>query len=94
MMNNIEAIEEVIKFMYEHMQYAEFNTKSDHCSNCGFDGEMFINDKLEFECPQCGCTDRTKLTVPRRTCGYLGTYEAGWNDGKMAEIKNRVVHLY
>ena len=94
MLHNIEGIKSVMKYMYEHMQYAEFNTKSDYCAECEFEGEMIINDDLEWECPQCHCKDITKLSIARRTCGYLGTGEAGWNDGKMKEIGNRVVHLY
>ena len=92
MTNNLEAIESVIKFIYEKMQYAEFNTKSDYCSNCGFDGEIKLNSDDQWECPQCHCIDLTKMTVTRRTCGYLGQNE--WNVGKTKEIGERVIHLY
>ena len=91
MQNNIPALEEVVKFIYENIQYAEFNTKSDFCHECGFDGEIVINDDNEWECPNCGNKDRSKLTVVRRTCGYLG--ENFWNVGKTKEIKQRVLHL-
>ena len=91
MKNNIEALEELVKFIYENIQYAEFNTKSDYCHVCGYDGEIIINDQNEWECPQCGNKDHSKLTVVRRTCGYLG--ENFWNVGKTKEIKNRVLHL-
>ena len=94
MNHNIEAIEEVIKFMYENMQYAEFNTKSDYCSCCGYDGEIVLNDDDVWECPQCKNTNTAKMSVVRRTCGYLGTAENGWNIGKTREIDERVVHLY
>ena len=91
MQNNIPALEEVVKFIYDNIQYAEFNTKSDYCHVCGFDGEIKVNDDNEWECPQCGNKDRSKLTVVRRTCGYLG--ENFWNVGKTKEIKQRVLHL-
>lgn len=92
MTNNIEAIESVIMFIYEKMQYAEFNTKSDYCSECGFDGEIKLNEDDQWECPQCHCTDLSKMTITRRTCGYLGQNE--WNVGKTKEIGERVIHLY
>ena len=91
MRHNLPALEEVVKFIYDNIQYAEFNTKSDYCQCCGYDGEMVINDKNEWECPQCGNKDRAKLNVVRRTCGYLG--ENFWNVGKTKEIKSRVMHL-
>lgn len=91
MRNNIEALEEVIKYIYDHIQYAEFNTKSDYCHECGFDGEIIINDDNEWECPNCGNKDHAKMNVTRRTCGYLG--ENFWNVGKTKEIKARVLHL-
>ena len=91
MKNNIEALEELVKFIYDNIQYAEFNTKSDYCNVCGYDGEMIINDQNEWECPQCGNKDHNKMSVVRRTCGYLG--ENFWNTGKTKEIKNRVLHL-
>lgn len=88
---NLEAIEEVIKFMYDNIQYAEFNTKSDFCHSCGFDEEIIINDDGEWECPQCHNKDHAKMNVTRRTCGYLG--ENFWNEGKTKEISKRVLHL-
>ena len=91
MRNNLQALEEVVKFIYDNIQYAEFNTKSDYCQVCGYDGEMIINDKNEWECPQCGNKDHSKMNVVRRTCGYLG--ENFWNVGKTKEIKSRVLHL-
>ena len=91
MQNNISALEEVVKFIYDNIQYAEFNTKSDFCHVCGFDGEIIINDNNEWECPNCGNNDHSKMTVVRRTCGYLG--ENFWNAGKTKEIKQRVLHL-
>ena len=91
MRHNLPALEEVVKFIYDNIQYAEFNTKSDYCQCCGYDGEMVINDKNEWECPQCGNKDKAKMNVVRRTCGYLG--ENFWNVGKTKEIKSRVMHL-
>ena len=91
MQNNLEAMEELVKFIYDNIQYAEFNTKSDYCHECGFDGEIIINDNLEWECPNCHNKDKNKMNVTRRTCGYLG--ENFWNVGKTKEIKSRVLHL-
>ena len=91
MRNNLKALEEVVKFIYDNIQYAEFNTKSDYCHECGYDGEIVINDNNEWECPQCGNKDHNKMNVTRRTCGYLG--ENFWNEGKTKEIKSRVLHL-
>lgn len=91
MRNNLEALEEVVKFIYNNIQYAEFNTKSDYCHLCGFDGEIIINDNLEWECPQCHNKDHSKMNVTRRTCGYLG--ENFWNVGKTKEINERVLHM-
>ena len=91
MRHNTEALEEVVKFIYDNIQYAEFNTKSDYCHVCGFDGEIAINDDNEWECPVCHNKDHGKMTVIRRTCGYLG--ENFWNVGKTKEIKARVMHL-
>ena len=91
MSKNLEAMESVVKYIYDNIQYAEFNTKSDYCHVCGFDGEIKINDNLEWECPNCGNKDRNKMNVTRRTCGYLG--ENFWNVGKTKEIKSRVLHL-
>ncbi len=91
MEKNLDALETVVKFIYDNIQYAEFNTKSDYCHVCGFDGEIIINDDNEWECPNCGNKDHSKMTVVRRTCGYLG--ENFWNAGKTKEIKQRVMHL-
>ena len=89
--HNLTALEDVVKFNYENIQYAEFNTKSDYCQVCGFDGEIIINDDNEWECPCCHNKDQRKMNVTRRTCGYLG--ENFWNVGKTKEIKARVLHL-
>ena len=91
MRNNLAALEELVKFIYDNIQDAEFNTKSDYCHVCGYDGEIIINDDNEWECPQCHNKDRKKMNVTRRTCGYLG--ENFWNVGKTKEIKSRVTHL-
>ncbi len=91
MKNNLTALEEIVKFIYDNIQYAEFNTKSDYCHCCGFDGEIIINENNEWECPQCGNKDHSKMNVTRRTCGYLG--ENFWNVGKTKEIKSRVLHI-
>ena len=91
MEHNLEAMEEVVKFIYDNIQYAEFNTKSDYCHVCGYTGEIMINDDLDWECPNCHNKDKTKMNVARRTCGYLG--ENFWNVGKTKEIKARVTHL-
>lgn len=91
MRHNLPALEELVKFIYDNIQYAEFNTKSDYCHLCGFDGEIEINDNFEWQCPSCGNKDHNKLNVTRRTCGYLG--ENFWNVGKTKEIKARVLHL-
>nr|WP_330393451.1 anaerobic ribonucleoside-triphosphate reductase [Anaeromicropila populeti] len=91
MRHNIEALEDMVRFIYDNIQYAEFNTKSDYCHECGYDGEIIINDELEWECPQCHNKDQAKMNVTRRTCGYLG--ENFWNVGKTKEIKSRVLHL-
>ncbi len=91
MRHNLEALEDVVKFIYDNIQYAEFNTKSDYCHECGFDGEIIINDNGEWECPVCHNKDHKKMNVTRRTCGYLG--ENFWNVGKTKEISSRVLHL-
>ena len=91
MNHNLEAMKQLVTFIYDNIQYAEFNTKSDYCHICSFDGEITINDDLEWECPQCGNKDKDKMNVTRRTCGYLG--DNFWNDGKTQEIKSRVLHL-
>lgn len=91
MQNNLPALEMLVKYIYDNIQYGEFNTKSDYCQECGFDGEIILNDDMEWECPQCHNKDHNKLNVTRRTCGYLG--ENFWNTGKTKEIKSRVLHL-
>ncbi len=91
MRHNLTAMEDVVKYIYDNIQYAEFNTKSDYCHVCGFDGEITINDDNEWECPVCHNKDQRKMNVTRRTCGYLG--ENFWNVGKTKEIKARVLHL-
>ena len=91
MNHNVEAVEQMIRFIYDNIQYAEFNTKSDYCHVCGFDGEIIINEHNEWECPQCHNKDKQKMNVTRRTCGYLG--ENFWNEGRTKEIKSRVLHI-
>lgn len=94
MQNNLEAVLQVMKFIYDHIMYAELNTKSDYCQVCGWDGEIQIaeeNGKLIWKCPQCGNTDQDKMNVARRTCGYIGTQF--WNQGRTQEIRDRVMHL-
>jgi ribonucleoside-triphosphate reductase len=91
MNHNLEALRQLINFIYHNIQYAEFNTKSDCCHVCHYEGEIIVNENLEWECPACGNKDKGKMNVIRRTCGYLG--DNYWNEGKTAEIKNRVLHL-
>ena len=91
LIHNTEAILEVIKFIYDHLIYGELNTKCDYCHECGFDGEILINDNLEWYCPNCGNKDHNTLNVARRTCGYIGSQF--WNKGRTQEIKERVLHL-
>ncbi len=91
MRQNLEAMEDIVGFIYDNIQYAEFNTKSDYCHVCGYDGEIIVNDDIEWECPVCHNKDQRKMNVTRRTCGYLG--ENFWNVGKTKEIKARVLHL-
>ncbi|MCI8578392.1 MAG: anaerobic ribonucleoside-triphosphate reductase [Lachnospiraceae bacterium] len=91
MQNNLPAMETMVQYIYDNIQYAEFNTKSDYCQECGYDGEILINEDMEWECPQCHNKDHSRMNVTRRTCGYLG--ENFWNDGKTREIKSRVLHL-
>ena len=94
MQNNLDAVLEVMKFIYDHIIYAELNTKSDYCQVCGWDGEIEIveqDGKLIWRCPKCGNTDQDKMNVARRTCGYIGTQF--WNQGRTQEIKDRVLHL-
>ena len=89
--NNIDAVLEIINFIYENIMYAELNTKSDYCQECGYDGEIMIDEDLEWFCPNCGNRDHDKLNVARRTCGYIGTNF--WNKGRTQEIKERVIHI-
>ena len=93
--DNSQAIEELIRFIYDNIMYAEFNTKADYCAECGYEGEMVLEDigsgEQDWACPNCGCRDHKKLTVVRRTCGYIG--ENFWNVGKTKEIGSRVLHL-
>ena len=91
MQNNIPALEELVKYIYDNIMYAEFNTKSDFCHVCEFDGEIIVNEDNEWECPNCGNKDHDKMNVTRRTCGYLG--ENFWNVGKTKEIGSRVLHI-
>ena len=91
LMGNIPAVLSVIKYIYDNIQYAEINTKSDYCHACGYDGEIMIDENLDWYCPNCGNADKSKMNVVRRTCGYLG--ENFWNRGRTEEIKNRYVHL-
>ena len=94
MQNNIEAVLQVMRFIYDNIIYAELNTKSDYCQKCGWDGEITIKEqdgKLVWTCPQCGNQDQDTMNVPRRTCGYIGTQF--WNQGRTQEIKDRVLHL-
>ena len=89
--NNIEVVEQLIEYIYNNIMYAELNTKSDYCQKCGFDGEILLDDNLEWYCPQCGNRDHRTLNVARRTCGYIGTNF--WNKGRTEEIKERVLHI-
>ena len=91
MNNNIEAVLSVMQYIYENIMYAELNTKSDYCQCCGYNGEIQIDGKLIWKCPNCGNTDQSKMNVARRTCGYIGTQY--WNQGRTQEIKERVLHL-
>ena len=94
MQGNIPAVLAVMEYIYDHIMYAELNTKSDFCHECGYDGEILVRDvdgKLVWECPNCHNRDQTKMNVARRTCGYIGTQY--WNQGRTQEIKDRVLHL-
>ena len=95
MQQNIDAVLQLMQFIYDHIMYAELNTKSDYCQCCGYDGEIEIREdedhKLVWTCPNCGNTDQAKMNVARRTCGYIGTQY--WNQGRTQEIKDRVLHL-
>ena len=89
--NNLEIVLQVIQFIYDNIMYAELNTKSDYCQKCGFDGEILIDENLEWYCPNCGNRDHNTLNVARRTCGYIGSQF--WNKGRTQEIKERVLHI-
>ncbi len=89
--NNLDVVMEVIKFIYDNIMYAELNTKLDYCQECGYTGEILIDDDLEWYCPNCGNKDHDKLNVARRTCGYIGSNF--WNKGRTQEIKERVIHI-
>ena len=89
--NNLDTVMEVIKFIYDNIMYAELNTKSDYCQECGYTGEILIDDDMEWYCPNCGNRDHNKLNVARRTCGYIGSNF--WNKGRTQEIKERVIHI-
>ena len=96
MQDNIPAVLSVMQYIYDNIMYAELNTKSDYCQVCGYDGEIKIveeevSGKLIWECPHCGNRDQNKMSVARRTCGYIGTQF--WNQGRTQEIKERVLHL-
>ena len=94
MQSNLDAVLSVMRFIYDNIMYAELNTQSDYCQECGFDGEIEIveeDGKLVWKCPNCGNTDQSKMNVARRTCGYIGTQY--WNQGRTQEIKERVLHL-
>ena len=95
MQDNLEAVMQVIRFIYDNIMYAELNTKSDYCQVCGYDGEIQIVEddagKLVWECPNCKNRDQTKMNVARRTCGYIGSQF--WNQGRTQEIRDRVLHL-
>ncbi|MGN1269552.1 MAG: anaerobic ribonucleoside-triphosphate reductase [Clostridia bacterium] len=89
--NNLEVVLQIIQFIYDNIMYAELNTKSDYCQKCGFDGEILIDDNMEWYCPSCGNRDHNTLNVARRTCGYIGSQF--WNKGRTQEIKERVLHI-
>ena len=89
--NNLDVVKQLIQFIYDNIMYAELNTKSDYCQKCGFDGEILIDEKFEWYCPNCGNRDHNTLNVARRTCGYIGTNF--WNKGRTNEIKDRVLHI-
>jgi len=94
MQQNIDAVLELMQFIYDNIMYAELNTKSDYCQECGYDGEIEIRErdgKLVWVCPNCGNDDQNKMNVARRTCGYIGSQF--WNQGRTQEIKDRVLHL-
>ena len=92
MEDNLEALSQIVEYMYDTIQYAEINTRNgDVCGNCGYEGEIKTDENGKWTCPKCGCTDTRKLTVVRRTCGYIGSNF--WNFGKTMEINNRVYHI-
>ena len=91
MQQNIPAVIAIIQHIYETIMYAELNTKSDYCQVCGFDGEILLDESLEWYCPNCGNRDHKKMNVCRRTCGYLG--DNFWNRGRTQDINDRYIHL-
>ena len=95
MQNNISAVLSIIKFIYDNIMYAALNNKSDYCHECGYDGEISMvtdeHGKLIWKCPNCGNIDKNKMNIARRTCGYIGLND--FNQGRMADIKDRVLHL-
>lgn len=91
MEHNLDAVETLIQFIYDNVRYAEFNTKSDYCKACGFEGEIGFDENHKWTCPKCGNQDQSKMTVTRRSCGYLGSNF--WNEGRTKEIQSRVLHI-
>lgn len=89
--DNLEALKQLVNFIYHNIQYAEFNLKCDYCFECGYNGQMEVTDDLEWKCPNCGNSDKAHMEVVRRTCGYLGSN--WWNKGKTNEISKRVLHI-
>lgn len=90
--NNLEAVDQLVQYMYNHIQYCELNTRADFCCECGFHGEvLYDKENARWYCPQCGCTDQKKVIPTRRTCGYVGSFQ--WNEGKTEEITERVIHV-
>ena len=93
--NNLEVVIQIMQYIYDHIMYAEINSKSDYCQVCGYDGEIIIKkdneNKLYWECPNCGNKDQNKMNVARRTCGYIGSNF--WNQGRTQEIAERVLHI-
>ena len=92
MEDNLEALSQIVEYMYDTIQYAEINTRcGDVCGECGYQGEITAGEDGVWECPKCGCRDRKKLTIVRRICGYIGSH--GFNRGKSQEMNNRVYHI-
>lgn len=91
MSNNLDALSQLVDYMYDTIQYAEINTKSDYCHECGFSGEILLDEDYEWYCPNCGNREHSKMNVCRRTCGYLG--DNFWNKGRTQDIGDRYIHL-